>query len=146
MEIIPFEPKYLSQMALLYEKVYSTPGQQYNLPRAQKYLQSIYKDYQQYCLVAIENGQCVGGIFCQVLRHYYGNLLSISTVQVEPEFQRKGIGEKLVKKMVEEAKKEKLDGVWFWVERNNKPLINWYEELGFPVSSDQSLCYQFWNE
>lgn len=145
MEIVPFDPKYLPQMTLLYEKVYSSPGDTYNVERARDYLQYEFENFPQYCWIAIENKKCLGGIFCKTIRHYWGQLLSIDSIQVEPDFQRKGIGSKLLNRVINEAKKNKLNGTWFVIDRTNKSLVAWYKKMGYPMSH-YSLCYKVWDK
>lgn len=57
--------------------------------------------------------------------------LHIYSIAVKKHFRRKGIGEKLLKKLIKLAKKHGLKEVFLEVNVENTPAIKLYEKLGF---------------
>ncbi len=57
--------------------------------------------------------------------------MGIARICVDPEFQGKGIGTMLVKKLIETAKEKGADGMQFHVEVSNVSAMKMYEKCGF---------------
>ena len=51
-------------------------------------------------------------------------------IAVHPDYQRRGIGEKLLEAVTLEAKKQQLTYLEAWT-RDDKWVQNWYEKMGF---------------
>lgn len=137
MKIVKFEEKYADEMASLYKVAYSESDsrRQWSVKKAKESLEVCYKYFSDYCFIALdERGSCMGGIFCLINPYYKGDALFIISVQVRPEFRRKGVGRALVRRVVEKARENGLTRVRFLTDgRRNFPQ-EWYERLGFRKS------------
>jgi len=63
------------------------------------------------------------------------NGIFLNNLCVEPTMRKKGIGTKLVLKVIKDAKKTGKDHIILQVKNNNIPAIKIYEKLGFTVYS-----------
>jgi ribosomal-protein-alanine N-acetyltransferase len=57
----------------------------------------------------------------------------IISIAVKKEWRRKGIGRKLIEKLLENFKKEGMKIVFLHVREENKEAINFYRALGFKI-------------
>jgi ribosomal-protein-alanine N-acetyltransferase len=57
----------------------------------------------------------------------------IVSVAVKKEWRRKGIGRKLIEKLLENFKKEGMKIVFLHVREENRGAINFYQALGFKI-------------
>jgi ribosomal-protein-alanine N-acetyltransferase len=92
-------------------------------------------------IVAEEDGEVVGYIMCRIetglsIFDLQGLVKKghIVSVAVLPEKRRKGIGQALTSKAMENMKLYKAKQCYLEVRKSNKPGINLYKELGFQVS------------
>lgn len=133
--IIPFNNCYLEEMALLFVEVYSEKGAEWNIEKAKEYLEKDYKNYPEYCFIALdENGECVGGIFCRVDPYYKGDYLFVDTIQVKEKFRGKGVAKLLFKKVIRVAKEKRIQGVHLLADQRKNFPRNWYHRIGFEPS------------
>ena len=70
----------------------------------------------------------------------------ITNVAVHPGFQGMGIGEKLMKELIEESKKRCLNSMTLEVRINNLPAINLYKKLKFDIEGFRKGYYTDTNE
>lgn len=70
----------------------------------------------------------------------------ITNVAVHPGFQGMGIGEKLMKELIEESKKRCLNSMTLEVRINNLPAINLYKKLKFDIEGLRKGYYTDTNE
>ena len=70
----------------------------------------------------------------------------ITNVAVHPGFQGMGIGEKLMKELIEESKKRCLSSMTLEVRINNLPAINLYKKLDFDIEGLRKGYYTDTNE
>ena len=83
----------------------------------------------------LENGNVIGYITINSQSKYLGGSLYIANLNVSKDHQRKGIGEKLIRRACEcyrQTHKDKL--VSLDVEKTNIPAFQLYRKLGFLVS------------
>ena len=88
-------------------------------------------------LVALAEGKVVG---------YGGTWIvideaHITTVAVDPEYRRKGIGNKIMAALLEEAEKKGATCSTLEVRAGNEPAIKLYEDLGYVRSATRKRYY-----
>lgn len=88
--------------------------------------------------VALDDKTPVGyiGIFDMVDDY---NIIGIA---VDKNYQRKGIGSKLLKEVIEEANKNKVATVSLEVDEKNEKAINFYKKMGFVVTNIRKKYYK----
>ena len=94
-----------------------------------EYLLEISKKWPEGFLVAKINKEIVG----YAIGEKNKDLGLIVSVAVKKEWRRKGIGRKLVEKLLENFKKEGMKIVFLHVREENKEAINFYLALGFKI-------------
>jgi ribosomal protein S18 acetylase RimI-like enzyme len=77
--------------------------------------------------IGLLNGEVVGSI----LAGYEGHRGWINYLAVNPEFQRRGYGRKLVEKAIDELNKLGCPKINIQVRRSNLQVIDFYKHLGF---------------
>ncbi len=88
--------------------------------------------------IALLNGEVVGYIGSHnVLGEVY-----ITNVAVFPQYRNKGIGEKLIKKLVEAVESEKADFITLEVRKSNISAIKLYEKCGFCAVGERKSFYE----
>lgn len=88
--------------------------------------------------VAVKNGDVMGYIGCHnILGEAY-----ITNVAVSPEHRKQGVGEFLVKNLVEAMRTEKADFVTLEVRKSNYPAIGLYEKCAFKVVGERKNFYE----
>ena len=78
-------------------------------------------------LVAVEDGELAGYVGSQSVM----GEADMMNLAVKPEYRRRGVGEKLVRNLVEELKAQKVYCLTLEVRASNAPAIALYEKLGF---------------
>lgn len=90
-----------------------------------------------YFLVAIGDGKIVGyGGFWMVIDEAH-----ITTVAVAPEYQRRGIGRKLMLELLKHAKDKNMSCSTLEVRAGNEPAIKLYEQLGYIIAARRKSYY-----
>ena len=94
-----------------------------------EYLLEIFKKWPEGFLVAKINKEIIGYTIGQKNENS-GLIISIA---VKKEWRRKGIGRKLIEKLLENFKKEGIRNIFLHVREENKEAINFYQALGFKI-------------
>lgn len=89
--------------------------------------------------VAKLDGKMVG-YFC--LWHLYEQL-EIANIAVSPDHRRKGIGEKMLKRILLEAKERGCTSIILSVRESNQAAINLYTKFGFVEAGRRKKYYRF---
>ncbi|MEK7127339.1 MAG: GNAT family N-acetyltransferase [Patescibacteria group bacterium] len=132
LKIIPFENKYLEEMAGLFANSYSDSDSVWNLEHAKERVWENVKSFPECNLVAIDdNGKFLGGILCQKYVNYNGPSLYVDSIQVLPESRKEGLGKLLLEEAIKIAKDLGVKSVFFYVDSEKIWLTDWYEKLGF---------------
>jgi N-acetylglutamate synthase-like GNAT family acetyltransferase len=136
MQVVAFDERYADEMARLYAESYSeSEDKKWTVGKARESLEVCYKYFRDYCFLAMdENGKCMGGIFCLNNPYYDGNILFIISVQVKPEYRKLGVGEALMKEVINKAKESALKGVRFLTDSRKEFPKSWYKSIGFKES------------
>lgn len=83
-------------------------------------------------LIADVNGEAIGNLeihFCP--DSPFSHIAEMTTVVVNPRFQRKGIGLRMIETAFQIAKVRSIEIVKIDVESKNTPAINLYNKVGF---------------
>ena len=119
-EIVNAAPRHLEALEKLEQSCFS-------LPWTREMLYSQLPDDSHEFLVAEENGELLGYVgMMTVLDEGY-----ISNVAVEPGCRRQGVGEALIRELLERCRMRQLSFVTLEVREHNEPAIALYSKLGF---------------
>ena len=119
-------------MAELFIHVYSEPGAEWDKKTAKAYLSKDYKNYPEFCLVALDDGgKAMGAIFCSADPYYKSKLLFIDSLQVKTEHRNKGVAKRLLFAVAKKAKEKDYRGIHLLTDERQIFPKKWYEKLGF---------------
>jgi peptide alpha-N-acetyltransferase len=89
----------------------------------------------QHCILAYKDGEMVGAIVSKTELHGHEGFQRmrgyIAMLAVDRTIRKAGIGSTLVKKAIEEMKKEECDDIILETETHNSGALGLYEKLGF---------------
>lgn len=120
MNLRPFEEKDAKEVALIEQRCFSVPW-------SEKELKASYLSDHAAAFLCEAEGKIVGyGGFC-----FSPPDADITNIAVLPEFRRRGIGEKLLKKIEEEAEKKACTAIFLEVRESNIGARGLYEKSGF---------------
>lgn len=71
---------------------------------------------------------------------WVGKSLYLDDLYVQPNYRSKGIGSKLINKVIEKAKSENCKRLRWQVSNWNSPAIKFYESLGAKISPTENNC------
>jgi GNAT superfamily N-acetyltransferase len=71
---------------------------------------------------------------------WIGKSMYMDDLYVKREFRGKGLGTKLINKVIEKAKSEKCNKLRWQVSEWNQPAIDFYKNLGATVDGVESNC------
>ena len=71
---------------------------------------------------------------------WIGKSMYMDDLYVKQDYRGKGIGTKLINKVIEKAKTDKCNKLRWQVAEWNKPAIDFYKNLGAIVDSVESNC------
>ncbi len=136
MNIVRFEEKYTDEMVKLYQKEYSEDeNHKWSYEKARESLETCWKYFTDYNFVALdENGNCMGGIFNLVNPYFKSDALFVISIQVKPEYRKKGVGRELLKKAVDIAREKGITGIKLLTDAKKEFPRSWYEKIGFKLS------------
>jgi ribosomal-protein-alanine N-acetyltransferase len=92
-----------------------------------------------YVLTDDETDSVVSGYVVFWLAGDFGHLLNVA---VHPEFRRQGLGERLVRRVIDEALREGVEKVVLEVRKGSLPAIALYQKVGFRILRIQKSFYQ----
>lgn len=87
------------------------------------------------CLMGVENNKIIGS----VLAIFNGRRGWIHHLSIDPEFQKLGLGTKLVKEAEKRLAKLGTKKVLLWVDHSNLRVIPFYEKHNYEIISDALL-------
>lgn len=126
----------LKELARIYERAYETLGGKYayhGKGRIYSYLLWLYRGDPE-CFLVAWNGRNEPIGFISAHRHWHdsqlGEVGNIHEMDVDPDYQGKGIGKKLFETMLERLKREH-QRVMLWVGEENHRARRMYERFGF---------------
>ncbi len=95
------------------------------------YTRALIESLSDVSLVAEIENKIVGYIFARI---EYGKIGHIVTIAVDPKYRRMGIGEALMREVINKLKELNCSSVYLEVRVSNKPAINLYRKLGFLIT------------
>ncbi len=123
----------LGKLSEIYAEVYRVfdIGERWTAQKARVLLRYWLKKQPDLALLAEIDREIVGGFVVGVKPWWDGNHLVDGEIFVHPDYQRKGIGAKLLEAMLERADK-KYDAVRFdTFTFRDSPALKWYKSIGF---------------
>lgn len=88
---------------------------------------------------AYDGDACVG---VAVLRRQMFKYLYLDDLKVNKKYRRQGIGGMLIKKCLEKAKEEKMQGVYTVAQDNNLSACKFYLKQGFQIGGFDNRSYR----
>ena len=127
-------PKHLKQLAVIYVSSYNTLniGERWDTKKALELMRYFFQQQPDLFFVALVDGKLAGGTVAMVKPWWDGNHLIDGEVFVSPQYQKKGVGTKLLKRLFQEAHKNYHAISWDTYTHivYDHPLA-WYKSLGF---------------
>jgi len=130
--IIPFADEYLGANVRIFSQVYSDDKGPYPEELAEQRLLDDLKSGRDCSFVALDDatGKCVGGIFNKIGYDEAGKYLYVDSIHVNPQYQKQGIGKKLLSVAIIQAKELGILSVMAFVDSGKKFPLEWYEKIG----------------
>ena len=96
------------------------------------------KKYMAIYLVALENEKVVGyGGMWHIINEGH-----ITNIAIHKDYRKKGIGSKIVSKLIEIAKEKEMIGITLEVRKSNEIAINLYKKQGFLLEGIRKEYYE----
>ncbi len=120
-------------------EIYSSPDLYHNREEANWFVKSFF-DYHHIKLVQYE-GKVIGALFWNVMEEKHHGLAEIVDFWIDENFRRRGLGEKLLRSVIEDMKQlfaghgYPLRKVLVTTGEDNIPARKLYEEMGFQKSA-----------
>jgi len=132
-EIRPMAKEDLAPLAEIYTEVYRVfdVGEKWDKETAEKMLGYCFEHQPDLAFVAEYQRKPVGAFMAGVKPWWDGNHLIDGEIFIDPEYQQKGIGTKLLKTMFQTAKDKYQATVWDTYTFRGKYPLEWYKKLGF---------------
>ena len=135
LEIVKMNDGHIKEIAELEKACFSDPWSE-NMLRSE-----LNSDIAHY-FVAENDGRAVGyiGMYITV------DTANITNVAVKEEYRRQKVAQKLLFKLIEKSKEEKLDFITLEVRKSNNPAISLYQKFGVVVEGTRKAYYSDNNE
>ena len=120
-------------------EIYSSPDLYHNREEANWFVKSFY-DYHHIKLVQYE-GKAIGALFWNVMEEKHHGLAEIVDFWIDENFRRRGLGEKLLRSVIEDMKqlfaghRYALRKVLVTTGEDSVPARKLYEKMGFQKSA-----------
>lgn len=140
-EIRPMVKEDLRRLAEIYAKVYDIfdVGEKWDKETAEKMLSHCFEQQPDMAFIAKRDGITVGAVMAGIKPWWDGNHLVDGEIFVDPDYQKEGIGTRLLKTMLQTAKEKYNATVWdTYTFRNKYPLV-WYKKLGFEEINEWTM-------
>lgn len=102
----------------------------WNFSTAEKRITEMFLSPQYKGYVAILNQEIVGCIMCEILTWHTGKQLEVKEIFVFPQYQKKGIGKKLINYIQKEAKELDVTEIFLWTKKEHS-LMKFYSDIDF---------------
>ena len=142
MRIRLFNKKDLEEVSSLIVETYKKENKKKTWTKeiAEKYVNTYYKMNKDLCFVATENKKIVGVGLCTIKPVYNEYIIDSHILIVHPDYRRKRIATKLLKKIITKASnKYGIDEIESSVESLTTFPISWYESIGFREKKHYTL-------
>lgn len=103
----------------------------WSLEGARAYIEKFYRFDPASCLVCSVDGRVAGAIVAYAYEREFGVVLYIQELMVHPDFQSRGIGKQLVKKLRESLSKSPSRVKVTPLVKADTTVLNFYNSLGF---------------
>jgi len=110
----------------------------FSQPWSKKGIADFLKQNNSIMLVAEEFGKIVG----YVGLYYVLDEANITNIAVLPGYRRIGVGENLIRYLIDEVKKRDIRGITLEVRESNEAAINLYTKLGFDSIGIRKKFYE----
>ncbi len=131
-EICPLKIEHLDRYAEIYAAAFS--GEPWNdawrISDAKIHVKELMESKQSYGLAYMIDDKIVGFVLGTSMLFHYGRTFEINDLAVDPEFQHRGIGRKLLQQCISDIKEQGIVGVQL-ITAGDGALPKFYEEYGF---------------
>ena len=105
---------------------------------AEAHVRELLESAQSYGLEYLIDGKVVGFIMGASMLFHYGRAFEINDLAVDPAYQRRGIGGKLLERCIEDARAQGVASVHL-ITASSGALSAFYEKYGFKPASEVML-------
>ena len=77
-----------------------------------------------------------GKIVAVVIGAFDGRRGYVHHLAVDPDYQKKGYGKKIMDELIEQFRKKKVHKIHLFIEKTNPEVVNFYRNLGWNVRDD----------
>jgi len=119
-----------SHLIRIFEAVFEIDN--FKMPH-KKHLQRLLGKPDFFTLVAKYDNKVLGGLTVYILHHYYSTkpVAYIYDIGVSPDYQRKGIGKKLITYLTDYCKENGFEEAYVEAETNDAQAVNFYRTTSF---------------
>jgi len=120
-------------VASVYAKAFNQAGigEKWTQEKAEEFINWWFEHQPDLFFVAIHKKRPVGGIVAGIKPWWNHNNLTDGELFVDPDFQRQGVGKKLIRTLLEEAtRKYKIVEFEGLADKSHKFPLSWYKKLG----------------
>lgn len=124
----------LPDLSKIYTSVYNglNIGENWTPEKAEELLQDFLKQQPDLFFTAVDEDRIVGGIVALVKPWWDGNHLTDGEIFVDSEYQKRGVGRSLIKKLFEEGLEKYQAISWdTFTHRVYEHPLKWYKSIGF---------------
>ena len=142
---------YPQMREILYEAIFVPPHEKpyskdiLDLPQIDKYVAQ-WDPQKDFGYMVMENCECIGAVWCRLFGEEnkgYGFVdfdTPELTIALKPPYRNKGLGEKMMEKILKIAKKKGHKKISLSVDKGN-PAIRFYKRLGFAIFEENEYDY-----
>ena len=132
MKILNFLPEHLNEIIEIEKECFPEKSQ-----LSKDYLLFLWRKFPEGFLVAKEEEKILGYGICQK----EGKEGVIFSLAVKPKYQGRGIGSKILERLIETLKKEKIEKISLHARKKNEKAINFYQKFGFKIKKEVENYY-----
>lgn len=141
-DIRPVDTSHLPQLARVYADSYNSVhiGETWDAKSALALMNYFYKEQPDLFFAAFVDEKIAGATVAMVKPWWDGNHLIDGEIFVDPQFQKKGLGEKLLRVLFEKAQEKYQAVSWdTYTHIIHEHPLSWYKKLGFEQISNWTM-------
>nr|WP_279289002.1 GNAT family N-acetyltransferase [Anaerosolibacter carboniphilus] len=98
-----------------------------------------------YMIACIDNEKIIGFVLGYELQRYDGknNMMYIHEVEILDEYRGKGIGKKIMNKLIDICQSKNMSKVFVITNKSNTRAVHLYESTGGKALDDDSIVYWY---
>ena len=138
------QKKDLPKLSKIYIDIYNNLqiGEHWTPASAEKMLNYWFERQPDLAFVAVDGKEVVGAVASAIKPWWDGNNLMDGEIFVTPDYQKKGVGKKLMRALFKKAlKKYKVTMFDAFTYNKTKFPLSWYKSIGFKENKELAMIY-----